>query len=139
MKRMMTSAVIAATLLSPTWANAWYAWNRFEVNPIGNGVFEVVPRGGRRGATDYWCAAGDYAYRELRTPAVQRVYLYRAIGPSVTRPGRKAAQFSLTPPPGADTRPSITFSMKDVGDNLQAAAAQQYCYGVGEDDPIFRN
>ena len=132
MKHLTALTVAAALALAPGWSAAWRAMNRQEVLPVSNSVFEVVARAGS-GPADFWCAAGDYAYRGLGTPAVQRVYVWRGIGPSVNRPGYKAMQFSLTPPPGADTSPSLTLSLRRIGDNLRAASAQQYCYSELED------
>ena len=127
MTNLTILATAAALATLPAASHAWRAINYHEVNPVSNGVFEVIGRAGS-GAQDYWCGAGDFAYRGLGTASVQRVYIVRGIGPSVTRPGRKSVQFSLTPPPGADTEPKITLSVRAVGDNLRAAAAQQYCY-----------
>lgn len=135
MKRSFLSALALSVAILPNIATAWQAWNQHEVYPLSNGVFEVVGRPGS-GAADYWCAAGDYAYRNLRTASVQRVYIYRGIGPSVSEPGRKAIQFSLTPPAGANTEPGFTLSMHRVGDNMRAAAAQQYCYDADPFDPF---
>lgn len=137
MKRVSTLILALATALAPGWASAWWAYNRHEVLPVSNGVFEVVSEVGS-GAQQFWCAAGDYAYRALGAAAAQRIYIVRAIGPSQTRPGRKSVQFSLVPPPGADTEPRLSLSVKAVGDNLRAAAAQQYCFGNGYEDPFLR-
>ena len=134
MKHVLILTAGAAIALIPTLGAAWKAHNRHDVYPLDNGIFEVVSEVGS-GPIDFWCGAGDYAYRELRTASVQRVYMWRGIGPSVTRPGKKAIQFSLTPPPGADIRPSVTFSLHDVGDNLRAGAAQQFCFGTDPADP----
>lgn len=137
MKHFASLTLAAAVALTPQWAGAWWAFNRHEVLPVSTGVYEVVSEVGS-GAQDFWCGAGDYAYRELGVASVQRVYIWRGIGPSVNRPGRKAVQFSLTPPPGADTDPALTLSVKDVGDNLRAAHAQQYCFGMDHEDPFKR-
>ena len=133
MKRILIIGLSIGIAVFPGLAMAWQAWNRHEVNQLSNGVFEVVGRPGS-GAADYWCAAGDYTYRNLRSASVQRVYIYRGVGPSVSRPGYKAIQFALTPPAGANTEPSVTLSMHRVGDNMRAAAAQQYCF---DSDPFY--
>ncbi|MFD3189428.1 hypothetical protein ACFMPD_04030 [Sedimentitalea sp. HM32M-2] len=126
--------VLAGILaLSPTWASAWWAMNRHEVFPVSDGVYEVVARVGSS-ASDFWCGAGDFAQRVIGLPAAERIYIWRGIGPSVNRPGRKAVQFALTPPPGADTTASLTLSVKAVGDNLARHAAVQYCYQHDGDD-----
>ncbi|MCB1364962.1 MAG: hypothetical protein KDK02_12630 [Rhodobacteraceae bacterium] len=119
---------LAALLLAPVPAPAWWAWNRHEVLPLGGGIYEVIGEPGS-GAQDFWCAIGDYGIARLGLPAVQRIYTWRGIGPSAARPGRKAMQFALAPPEGADTSTPLTLSLTRVGDNLTAAAARQYCYG----------
>jgi hypothetical protein len=101
--------------------------NRHEVFPVSNTVWEVVSEVGSS-AADYWCGAGDFAQRVLGTPAADRIYIWRGIGPSVNRPGKKAVQFSLTPPAGANTSPRLSLSVKEAGDNLARHAAVQYCY-----------
>lgn len=124
----------ASLIVLPEAALAWRAWNRHEVLDVSPGVYEVIAKPGYgTSAKDYWCAIGDYAIRILKTSAVQRVYLWAPVGPSVNQPGRKAVQFSLQPPPGANTNPRLSLSTKQVGDNLSASSAQSYCYdGVSE-------
>ncbi len=126
------SATIAATLalapaLIPTPAFAWRAVNGTEVNPVRKGVFEVIPHG-RSGAQQFWCGAGDYARVALGIGPTQRLYIWRAIGPSETRPGSKSVQFALSPPPGKeDYKPGYSLSVKAEGDNLDVFTAQRYC------------
>ncbi|MBE1285692.1 MAG: hypothetical protein GJ676_20440 [Rhodobacteraceae bacterium] len=121
---LITAAVLG---ILPGLAFGFQAWNRHDVNAVQGGVFEVVSEVGSA-PIDYWCAAGDYAIRVLRTSAVQRVYIWQPIGPAVTRQGRKGVQFSLTPPPGADTSTSYSVGVKRAGDNMRASSAQNYCY-----------
>ncbi|WP_028093757.1 hypothetical protein [Pseudodonghicola xiamenensis] len=130
----MTKTIFAAAALAalPALAWAWRAQNRHEVHDLGQGVFEVVSEVGA-GAGDYWCGAGDYAIAALRTPANQRIYIWKPLGPSVSRPGRKAVQFALTPPQGADTSVGLSLAVKRAGDNLTAAMARNYCYDRVED------
>ena len=120
---VLTAALIAA----PGWALAWWAWNRHEVEPVSDGVFEVIGEVGS-GAQNYWCGAGDYAIRVLGVEPARRIYTWRGLGPSVTRPGRKAMQFAFAPPKGADTSTPLSLSLHRVGDNLNASMAQNYCY-----------
>lgn len=121
---------LALLMLSvPTWALSWYAWNRYEVFPISDSVFEVVERpGSAGGANDYWCGAGDYAQRVLKTRTNQKIYIWKAIGKSVTKPGNRAVQFSLNAPANASASPGYSLSVRAVGDSLSTAAAQRYCY-----------
>jgi len=128
---------VAALLASvPGWASAWRARNLHQVEPVSASVFEVIGRPGS-GAADYWCGAGDYVRHALGRAAVQRVYIWRAIGPSVTRQGRRAIQFSLTPPDNPTPSPGYSLSTKAVGDNLTAAFAFQYCFDNDRPDALF--
>jgi hypothetical protein len=132
LKKTFCAAALVALTCFPYSAQAWWAWNRHEVLPVSEGVWEVVSRVGS-GAQDYWCGIGDFALSQLRTQATQRIYIWQGIGPSVHRPGRKSVQFSLTPPPGSDTTPRLSLSVKVPGDNLNAATARSYCTDWFED------
>ena len=131
MRLVFTALAIAA--MTPGPSLAWRAFNGTEVNPVRKGVFEVIPHG-RSGPQQFWCGAGDYARQVLGVSATQRIYIWRGLGPSATRPGKKSVQFSLTPPPGADTSPTMALSYDDVGDNLRAAMSQQYCFSFDHED-----
>ena len=136
------SLIICVALLAsvPDHAAAWRARNLHQVEPVASSlsatVFEVIGRAGS-GAADYWCGAGDYVRHRLGRAAVQRVYIWRAIGPSVARPGRRAMQFSLTAPDNPSPSPGYSLSMKAVGDNLTASFAFQYCFDNDRRDSLF--
>ncbi|AVO39548.1 hypothetical protein C6Y53_18850 [Pukyongiella litopenaei] len=122
-------AVGVAAALIPGMATAWWAANRHEVFPVSKTVFEVIGRPGS-GAADYWCAAGDFARTALRSRTANRLYIWKAVGPSVTQPGRRAVQFAFSPPKGAENvDPGYSLSVRLVGDNLTIGAAFQYCLG----------
>lgn len=123
----MATILLVGAICAPLTAQAWRAWNHHEVLPVSERVWEVVSRVGS-GAQDYWCGIGDFAIRQLRSPATQRIYIWQPIGPSVNRPGRKSVQFALTPPPGSDISPRLSLNVKIPGDNLNAATARNYCY-----------
>lgn len=124
---MIRKFIVAMTLAAiPGAALAFFALNRLEVVPMSNGVFEVVGRPGS-GAANYWCGAGDYAIAQLRVSATQRVYMWSEVGPSQTRPGKKAIQFSTNVPPSGPAAQSYSLSMKRIGDNMSASQAQGYC------------
>lgn len=132
--RFKKNAIIALVALStalPTTASAFQARNGLLVNPEGPAAFEVVQRRGRIGASDIWCAAGDYALRALGMPGSQRVYMTESkhFARTETRE-RYAYSFSLTPPPEAEQlsgQLSITLSLKRIGDSLSVISARQYC------------
>lgn len=122
--------LVALLLMIPTWALSWLAWNRYEVYPVSNTVFEVIEQpGSAGGAASYWCGAGDYAQRVLKAKTNQKIYLWKAVGKSVTKSNRKrAVQFSLEVPPSGAISGGYSLSVKAVGDSLSTAAAQRYCY-----------
>ena len=123
MKSIATLSLAAAVAAAPAWAFTADNWH--EVNPVSQVSFEVIGEPGS-GPTQYWCAAGDYALRALGVAGTQRVYISKPSGPSATRPGKTAVTFSLNAPAdGRDT--GISLSVKDVGDNLSAVFAAQYC------------
>lgn len=126
---MMRSLLLSALVLAvPQMALAWRAANGTEVNPVSQTTFEVIPHG-RSGPSEFWCGAGDFAIRALGTSATQRIYISRAVGPSQTRPGSKAVEFSLSPPPEAEGfQAGYSLSVKSAGDSLDAAMAQRYCF-----------
>lgn len=121
-------AALAIMAITPGASWAWRAINGTEVNPVRKGVYEGIPHG-HSGPQQFWCGAGDYARQVLGVGPTQRIYIWRAIGPSETRPGAKSVQFALQPPPGKeDYQPGYSLSVKNEGDNLDAAMAQRYCY-----------
>lgn len=133
MSRRICIGATVALMATPSLGFAWWAMNRHEVFPVSDTVWEVVSEVGSS-AADYWCGAGDFAQRVMGTPAAERIYMWRGIGPSVNRPGKNAIQFSLTPPPGADTTPRLSLSLNAPGDNLARHSAVQYCYQLDGPD-----
>ncbi len=126
--------LILALCPSFAWANMIFfgAINRFPVAQVDAATFEVIARGGRVGARDYWCAAGDYGLSQgIRSNT--RVYLAVAEGPSVTTPGRKAVRFTFDPEAAGvvPIDPQLSLSVKAVGDNMTLVAAQQFCGNTG--------
>lgn len=103
---------------------------RTEITPLPNGVYEVKAFGSSA-PVNYWCGIGDYAIRTLGVPNSQRIYIWRAY-----EPGVRTVQFSMTPPPGADTKPGYSITVKKVGANMSAVSAQNYCYDNFITDPF---
>jgi len=130
-------ALAALLIVLPGAALAWRAVNGHEVQPLGGGVYEVVGRVGS-GAADYWCGIGDFATVVLGVAVVQRIYVWRPVGPSVVRPGRKAVHFALSPPPGAETATGYSLTVRRAGENLSAAIARQYCHDSRFDEFPWR-
>ncbi|MGV6804090.1 MAG: hypothetical protein ACWA49_07785 [Ruegeria sp.] len=128
MKRSLAAAVLSATLLLPVSAQAVgfglsvRPTYRTEIKPLGDNIYEVKAIGSSA-PVNYWCGIGDYAIRQLRVPRPQRIYIWKAY-----EPGARTVQFSLEPPPGADTTPGYSITVKRVGENMSASSAQNYCY-----------
>lgn len=100
------------------------------VLPVNDVVFEVIPRGKQR-VGDFWCAASEYARRELGAGWSDRIYLVRGRGPSVTTGRKTAVQFSLTPEavgvtPLENELTTIRTGLK-VGDNMTVNQGNSYC------------
>ena len=64
---------LAIALLMATPASAFMAQNDLVVRGTGSTSFEV-PYRGLSGASDFWCAAGDYVIRELNLPVTTKIY-----------------------------------------------------------------
>lgn len=122
--RILVAAGVIAVVATPSMA--WRATNSHNVNPLSPTSFEVIGRGGIS-STDYWCAAGDYARRELGAPLDQRIYISRARGQAETENAKSAVQFSLEPPAGADLKPRFLLTVTRIGDNLSTSGAWNYC------------
>ncbi|MEQ9039980.1 MAG: hypothetical protein RIE24_16645 [Silicimonas sp.] len=113
-----SAAALCATLALALPANAFMARNSLVVEPRADGTFEV-PYRGLSGASDFWCAAGDYVFRELGLPPETRIF-------RVSGPPRRSGQgitFSLSPEGATKTGLFI------LGDNrsVSAAHARQLC------------
>lgn len=120
-------ALAAIGALLPASAFAWKAENRLDVNPLpSGGAFEVIGRPGSAGS-EYWCAAADYALRELGASSTARIYLTRARGAPETSNRREAVQFSLSATEGGAKSNPPFLSMRRVGDNLSVSFAHNYC------------
>ncbi len=128
MIRFPRIAVLSVLVLAPRFAHAvGFGLDvrpqfRTDITPLDNGEYRVKAIGSSA-PVNYWCGIGDYAIRTLGVSNSQRIYISKAYVP-----GERTVQFSLTPPPGADTNPGYSITVKRVGENMSAASAQNYCY-----------
>jgi hypothetical protein len=112
---------LAAALLAATPASAFLSTNGFYVEATGPVTFSVQQRGGGTGAIDFWCAAGEYAWRRLNTSNNARIY-------RLSEPPRRGGQpilFSLDPT-GAASRTGLGVIGGDDG-SLSVASARNQC------------
>ncbi len=129
--RFLTCLSLTAIILAPTIAQSQgvgFGYKlrpqfRTQITPLKDGTYEVKPVGGSSAAVTYWCGIGDYAVRTLGVSNSQRIYVSKAY-----EKGVRTVQFSLTPPPGANTNPGYSLTVNRVGENLSAASAQNYCF-----------
>ena len=118
---MLRLVLLAATLAAATPAHAFFSSNQMRVEATGPVTFSVSARGGNLGATDFWCAAGEYADRRLRASGSSRIW-------RLSEPPRRGGQpvvFSLDPT-GKASRSGLVVLGPDDG-SLSVAAARNQC------------
>jgi len=111
-------AVAALALMTALPAQAFVADNDLVVEPQANGII-LVPWRGSSAATDFWCAAADYAKRRLGAKVTDR--LYRVSPPP--RPQGEGISFSLTPPA---TPLPVSFLASETGE-MSISMATSFC------------
>lgn len=117
--RPIAPALIAALFLV-TPASAFTAENGLRVKPEGRDSF-LVPWGGMSAASDFWCAAGDYALRELDVPVTTTVY--RASEPP--RRSGEGIRFTLRADQAASSTGLLFYWPPGAG--VSAGFAQSFC------------
>lgn len=130
-RAFLTALVVAA---AASQAAAFTAINRLDVNPLSQpGAFEVIQSRGA-GPRQFWCAAADYARRELGAPASQRIVLAAPRGASATVPGRTAVTFQLAPR-GArpESRGGVSTTVRIPGEAYSTSFARGFCEADGLD------
>ncbi|WP_147238882.1 hypothetical protein [Rhodosalinus halophilus] len=123
---VLTAALAMAATAPP--AGAFTAVNRLDVNPLPQaGAFEVIQSRGA-GPRQFWCAAADYARRELGAPASQRIVLARPRHPAATAPGRTAVTFRMAPR-GArpESRGGVSTTVRIPGEAYSTFFARGFC------------
>ena len=114
---MLRSILLFSLLASP--AMAFEASNGLLV--IGNSdQIEVQPSPGQ-GASQSWCAAGEFAIRALGQPGTTPVY---RVSPPPRRKG-EAVSFSLSPAGASDRTGLLQLGAQD--NTISAAHAQSLC------------
>ncbi|MCA8884441.1 MAG: hypothetical protein KDA50_11955 [Rhodobacteraceae bacterium] len=103
--------------------SVYVAQNGFRVYPGTDPTqFLVVPRGGS-GGRQYFCAAGEYAWRRLGAAPADRVVV------TDPRPagGNGAVGFALAPRGTVESTSSITVSVARAGESLRVVHAESLC------------
>ena len=118
---MLRYVLLAVALVAAAPAHAFTSSNRMRVEATGPVTFSVTARGGNFGALDFWCAAGEYAWKRLRAPNNARIY-------RLSEPPRRSGQpivFSLDPT-GKASRTGLAVIGNDDG-SLSVASARNQC------------
>lgn len=111
----------------PVFRPVFVARNDLLVFPMPDGTFEVQARAGTAGP-QYFCAAGDYAWRRLNVPVASRVVVVRPDGPSTTNPGGRGMAFKIVPQGAASGEgQGWTVSMRRAGENYTVAHSRALC------------
>jgi hypothetical protein len=121
---MSVNAVYAQSLLASNGMKA-------EGDPSANGRFEVQQLAGM-GASDYWCAAGEYVIQRLGMSTGTRIYLDQKMGPGRMGIGNSAG---YTANPNAELLAIVegqskgyAMSITKVGDNWPAEHSRAQCW-----------
>jgi hypothetical protein len=121
------SGATAQAERGPAFRPVFVARNDLLVYPMPDGTFEVQARAGTAGP-QYFCAAGDYAWRRLNVPVASRVVVVRPDGPSTTNPGGRGMVFKVVPQGAASSEDQgWTVSMRRAGENHSVAMARALC------------
>lgn len=118
---MLRLLLILAALAAAVPAQAFTSSNRMRVEATGPVTFSVAARGGGSGAIDFWCAAGEYAWRRLNASNNARIY-------RLSEPPRRSGQpivFSLDPT-GRASRTGLAVLGPDDG-SLSVSSARNQC------------
>lgn len=122
----LLAALAAASLGLASPAAAWLAQNGYVVQNRGNGTFEVRPKGGLSDA-NAWCAAGDFATRQL---GAGNAMVYRISPPP--RPRGQGITFSMSPAGAASSTGLMTIGGAGGGAK-SASSAQNLCNSLRPD------
>lgn len=132
-RRFLPIAACAMVASTPHAVQAFRSFGGLEVNPVTSHVFEVVGEPGTHGR-EYWCAASNYALRELNADWDAVIFIARKRGVSVTTGRKSAVQFTLDPEAAGVTpaRPTISINWFRVGDHIGMHQADSYCQDLRE-------
>ena len=126
MFRILSTLALAAAMTLE--AQAFTAINRLDVNPLPErGMFEVIQSRGA-GPRQIWCAAADYARRELGAAAAQRIVLVAPRSAAVTRANRTAVTFRLAPRAARpENRGGVSTTVRIPGEAYSTFFARGFC------------
>lgn len=114
--------------LVATQAGAFRAENGLDVNPLpGPATFEVIQSRGA-GPMQFWCAAADYARRELNGDASDRVVLTEPRHAAATDPRREGVSFRLVAREARQETTGRGFAtVREAGETYSVSMAENLC------------
>lgn len=127
--KYVTQIVLALSIGAiPQTGHAFAATNGLSVDPVNSAVFEVNDSKGAP-APAFWCAAANYAKRELKADWKDTLYVARTMGHSTVSSRGNAVQFTIDPAAAGVTAAGQGNSMETfvVGDNMTLQQANSYC------------
>ncbi|WP_291729500.1 hypothetical protein [Leisingera sp. F5] len=128
--KLAAAALFATSLMMalPDSSAANTSRHSIRVNPVSEGVFEVIPNTGN--GYLFWCGAADYAQRVLRVPWNSNLHITRGLGPSETTGRRSAVQFTLDANLAAAAPAGGYGSVNSLqsGDTMRVQEAFGYCF-----------
>ncbi|MFT4961299.1 MAG: hypothetical protein ACI92Z_002388 [Paracoccaceae bacterium] len=127
MKSVKHLCLVLTIAAMPQSGHAFAATNGLFVEPVGGVVFEVSDWRGAR-APAYWCAAANFAKRELKAGWKDTLYIVRTKGPSTTTKG-SGVQYTIDAA-AAGVAPAKKLGSMEVfavGDNMTLQQANSYC------------
>ena len=116
----MKHVILIGALVAASPVDAFQAQNSMNVRAEGPAGFEVAYKGGRAGASDFWCAAGDYVVRQLKRPGNTKIY--RTTG--VPRRAGEDVRFSLN---SEGAKPTGLLTLFGPRHSVTAARARFLC------------
>lgn len=128
MKTLRNAFILIAGLCcaAPASAETFRAKNRVYVNPLNDGMFEVI-YDINASYEGMWCAAAEYAHRRMGVPGISRVVVVEPLGPARTKPRRKGAVFKVDPNARNNSIVVMGRSLKNPGTSMSVDHAYQYC------------
>jgi hypothetical protein len=135
MKCLAQFVFVLSIVAIPQTGHSFAATNGLSVEPVNDAVFEVNDWRGSPSSA-FWCAAANYARRQLKTDWNRRLFVARTMGPSVTSNRGAAVHFTVNQDEvnAATAGAGNSLASFVVGDNMTVQRANNYCQ-IGK--PVF--
>lgn len=119
-------ALAAACAIADT-ASAFSSRNQMWVEGTPAEI-EVFARAGRQTGPEMFCAAADFADRQLGARATDRLVVTRILSPSPTDPARKSMSFRLAPNSDRSGEGVLVTARRSLGQTRAVGHAVMFCW-----------